>query len=106
MSFQTFYFELTCLQEAPKQCTELLCPLRPAPQGLPGTPAAPRGGKGSQAVAAGPAGTHVSHVGLHHGPVHVVGRQVGGGSEDSISIRGFLLLFFLTQKSNWKVGNE
>ena len=44
------------------------------------------------------ASTHVSDVGLDLGPVHVVGRQVGGGSEDSISIWRFLVLFFLQRK--------
>lgn len=42
--------------------------------------------------------THVSRAGLHRGPVHVAGGQVGGGSEYSVSIRGLLLLFLLTWK--------
>ena len=53
-----------------------------------------------------PAGTHVPRAGLHHGPVHVVGGQAGGGSEDSVSVRGFLLLFLLTQKRNQKIRRE
>lgn len=42
--------------------------------------------------------THVSDVGLDLGPVHVVGRHVGGGSVDSLSVWGFLLLFLLQRR--------
>lgn len=45
-----------------------------------------------------PRSTHVSHAGLDHGPVHVAGRQAGGGSSYGVSIRGLLFLLFLHRK--------
>ena len=60
----------------------------------------------SAPMATAPAGTHVPRAGLHHGPIHVVGGQAGGGSEDSISVRGFLLLFLLTQERNQKIRRD